>query len=108
MPFEIIRGDITKGYELPLISSGAFGYPKDQALRVSVTAIRDFLLECEISIDLVVFDKASFGFSQELFTSISQYIDDYYVAQHDDRNRRRSIYGEDEQRFSYEIAYFIA
>ena len=86
----------------PLISSGAFGYPKDQALRVAVTAIRDFLLECDMSIYIVVFDKASFGFSQELFTSISQYIDDCYVAQHDDRNRRRSIYEEDNQRFSYE------
>lgn len=86
----------------PLISSGAFGYPKDQALSVAVKAIKDFLLECDMSIYLVVFDKASFGFSQELFTSISQYIDDHYAAQHDDRNRRRSIYEEDEQRFTYE------
>lgn len=86
----------------PLISSGAFGYPKDQALSVAVTAIKDFLLECDMSIYLVVFDKASFGFSQKLFTSISQYIDDHYATHHDDRNRRRSIYEEDEQQFSYE------
>ena len=86
----------------PLISSGAFGYPKDQALSVAVTAIKDFLLECDMSIYIVVFDKASFGFSQKLFTSISQYIDDHYAAHHDDRNRRRSIYEEDKQRFSYE------
>lgn len=86
----------------PLISSGAFGYPKDQALSVAVKAIRDFLLECDMSVYLVVFDKASFGFSQELFTSISQYIDDHYAARHDDRNRRCSIYEEDEQRFTYE------
>lgn len=86
----------------PLISSGAYGYPKDQALSVAVKAIKDFLLECDMGIYLVVFDKASFGFSQELFTSISQYIDDHYAAQHYDRNRRRSIYEENEQRFTYE------
>lgn len=86
----------------PLISSGAFGYPKDQALSVAVKAIGDFLLECDMSIYLVVFDKASFGFSQNLFNSISQYIDDNYVDQHGEDNCRRNIYEEDRQLFVYE------
>lgn len=86
----------------PLISSGAFGYPKDQALKVAVKAIADFLFEYDMRIYLVVFDKTAFGFSQRLFASISQYIDDYYVAEHSNRNRRRNIYEEEQQLFTYE------
>lgn len=58
----------------PLISSGVFGYPKDQALQVAVEAIREFLTEHEMTIYLVVFDRATHQIAKDLFgeTAVSQ------------------------------------
>ncbi|MDR2089648.1 MAG: macro domain-containing protein [Clostridiales Family XIII bacterium] len=52
----------------PLISSGIYGYPKEEALRVATAAIRDFLLESGDGIDvsLIVLDKELFALAQEL------------------------------------------
>lgn len=78
---------LAQKYELeslafPLISSGAFGYPKEEALKLAISEIGEFLLHNEMTIYLVVYDKATFMLSEKLFTSISQYIDDKYI---DDR-----------------------
>ena len=63
----------------PLISSGNFGYPKDKALDIATNAIKNFLLENDMLIYLVVFDRESFKINKDLFDSITQYIDDNYV-----------------------------
>ena len=75
---------LAKDYKLesiafPLISSGAFGYPKDQALQVAVSVIGDFLLNNDMTVYLVVFDKASFLLSEKLLSSITKYIDETYI-----------------------------
>ena len=73
----------------PLISSGAYGYPKDQALKVAIDVIGSFLLENEMTVYLVIFDKASYTISEKLFSDIAEYIDDKYAAEHADRVRER-------------------
>ena len=75
--------NLAKEYELesiafPLISSGIYGYPKGEAFKVAVTAIQDFLLENEMMVYLIVFDKAAVEISEMLYTSIEKYIDDKY------------------------------
>ena len=76
----------------PLISSGVFGYPKDQALKVAVDTIGDFLLQHDMTVYLVIFDKAAYTISGKLFSDIAAYIDDRYVEEHtnsDEERRRR-------------------
>ena len=71
----------------PLISSGVYGYPKDQALKVAIDVISDFLLENEIKVYIVIFDKAAYKISEKLFSDIAEYIDDNYVDEHTDYRR---------------------
>ena len=68
----------------PLISAGAYGYPKDQALKVAVDTIGDFLLSHDMTVYLVIFDRAAYTISGKLFADITAYIDDRYVEEHTD------------------------
>ncbi len=65
----------------PLISSGNYGFPKDKALQIAISAFGAFLLAHEMQIYLVVYDRASFGLSEKLFSGIASYIDENYIAQ---------------------------
>jgi len=71
----------------PLISSGSYGYPKDQALRVATTAIQDFLADHDLDVYLVVFDEDSFMVSEKLAGEVASYIDKHYVDKHMIRRR---------------------
>ena len=72
----------------PLISSGVYGYPKDQALKVAVDTISEFLLENEMMVYIVIFDRKTYQISGKLFDDIAVYIDDRYVEEHTDREGR--------------------
>ena len=58
----------------PLISSGIFGYPKDQALKVAIGTISSFLLENEMTVYIVIFDRKAYQISGKLFADIASYI----------------------------------
>ena len=73
----------------PLISSGVFGYPKDQALRVAVDTISEFLAENDMTVYIVIFDRAAYQIGNKLFADIAAYIDDHYVDAHTDFRRER-------------------
>ncbi len=75
----------------PLISSGIYGYPKDQALQIAISAISEFLLNYEIMVYLVVYDKKAFVLSTKLSSAIEKYIDDNYIEEHRLSQRRRGI-----------------
>ncbi len=78
----------------PLISAGAYGYPKDQAIRVAVDTIGAFLAqsEADLLVYLVVFGHGAFRLSEKLYSDIRSFIDENYVDAHTnsrEENRRR-------------------
>ena len=81
-----------RGFEsiaFPLISSGVYGYPKEQALKVAVDEITAFLLENEMLVYLVIYDRSAYQISAKLFDDIAAFIDDKYVEAHFQRSGRR-------------------
>lgn len=80
----------------PLISSGAYGYPKDKAFKIAVDTITDFIMQNDILVYIVLFDKSAVSVSKKLFSDISEYIDDNYVDEHHTFNEQIRILPPDE------------
>ena len=64
----------------PLIATGTYGFPKDEALRIAMSEISRFLLAHEMEVLLVVYDKESFEVSGKLFSDIKSFIEDREAA----------------------------
>ena len=77
-----------KSVAFPLISTGNYGFPKDKALQIAIAAFSTFLLEHEMQIYLVVFDRTSFKLSEKLFQSVASYIDEHYI-----QTRKNAAFG---------------
>ena len=63
----------------PLISAGNYGFPKDRALQIAISAFSAFLMEAEMDIFLVVFDQKAYRLSEQLFRGVESYIDQHFV-----------------------------
>jgi O-acetyl-ADP-ribose deacetylase (regulator of RNase III) len=70
----------------PLISTGVYGYPMDDAMKVAVDTIGSFLLHNDMLVYIVVYNKVAVNVGNKLFADIAEYIDDNYVAEHTDYN----------------------
>ena len=104
----------------PLISTGAYGYPKEEAMAAAIEAVSAFLLENDMTVYLVVFGRSVFDISRKLFRDVQEYIDDVYAEEHYSsqamRSRRaisfeeegESIPAEDENLYAAEIRYDAA
>ncbi len=88
----------------PLISTGVYGFPKDKALQIAVSVFSRFLLENDMQIILVVFDKKSFQLSGQLVGEIDSYIDANYIRQKRNNEYSSSAYGRS-RRIETDIAY---
>ncbi|MCM3601209.1 macro domain-containing protein [Robertmurraya korlensis] len=86
---ELARTNQCESIAFPLISTGIYGFPKDEALQIAVSTISQFLLQHDMLVYLVVFDQTSFGLSQKLFSSIYEYIDEHYVEEVEQTFHRR-------------------
>ena len=72
----------------PLISSGIYGYPKDEALEVARESIGEFLQDHDMDVYLAVFDKSSFLIGRALLGKVESYIDQHYVDVRTNDRRR--------------------
>lgn len=70
-----------KSIAFPLISTGSFGYPKEEGMRVAVDEINAFLLKHNMDVILVVFDAESTRFGRRLAPELEAYIDANYVEE---------------------------
>ena len=95
-----------KSVAFPLISSGAYGFPKDTALDVALSEIGKFLLTHDMNITLVVFDKTALELSEKLMGEIEQFIDEQTAISLREQERfhgnlrmnTRSVFLEEERR----------
>lgn len=78
----LARDHECRSVAFPMISTGVYGYPKEAALEIAVREISHFLLEHDMLVYLVVFDRRGFQISQKLFGDIEEYIDENYVDLH--------------------------
>ena len=89
--------ELAKTYDIhsiafPAISTGVYGYPLDAATGIAVDTITQYVMEHDLTVYLVLYDRHSLAVSRKLFTSVEEYIDDHYVAQNDESyqfDRRR-------------------
>ena len=89
----------------PLISSGIYGYPKDEALSVATSAIGEWLMNDDMDVSLVVFDKTAFALSNELLGEVKAFIDENYVDERSLRfNRAQPLLWADTESFGVDDA----
>ena len=72
----------------PLISTGSFGYPKEEGMRIAVDEINAFLLHHNMLIYLVVFDDKTTSLGSRIYPDLEEYIDQNYAD-----NKRVEEYG---------------
>lgn len=65
----------------PLIATGVYGFPKDEALSIALSVVSKFLLSHDMKVILVVFDRKAFELSGKLVGDIDEYIDEHSVSQ---------------------------
>ena len=63
----------------PLIATGVYGFPRDEALNIALAEIGKFLLTHDMKVILVVFDRKAFELSGQLVGEIDEFIDDHGV-----------------------------
>lgn len=97
---DLLRGCYRKSLQLayenkcesiafPLISTGSFGYPKEEGMRIALDEINAFLMKHEMLIYLVVFDTAATKLGLSLYPNLEAYIDQNYVC-----DKREEEYGD--------------
>ena len=65
----------------PLIATGSYGYPREEAMGIAAEEIRAFLDGHEMMVYLTVFDEASAALGGRLYPDLEAYIDRHYVEE---------------------------
>lgn len=90
-----------KSVAFPLIATGVYGFPKDEALQIALSEINKFLLLHDMQVILVVFDRKSFELSGKLIGDIEEYIDEHTTTETRDAEYRGALRNERFERLKY-------
>ena len=85
---KVAKGAKCESIAFPLISSGDYGYPKEQVLKVAIEVIKEFLYENDMLVYIVVYEKNSYSLSEALHDGVASYINDNYLDERADGNER--------------------
>ena len=96
----------------PLMAAGSYGFPRDLALSIAISAFTDFLMDHDMTVYLVLFNGKAFSLASSLFSDLRSYIDDNYVEEQMqkeygspyERRRRRENLAPPEEYEDYEAS----
>lgn len=72
-----------KSVAIPLLATGFYSFPKEIGLQIAIDEISRFLIENEIEVTLVVYDRKSYLISEKLFDDIQNFIDENLTEDED-------------------------
>ena len=101
-----------KSVAFPLMAAGSYGFPRDLALSIAISAFTDFLMDHDMTVYLVLFNGKAFSLASSLFSDLRSYIDDNYVEEQTqkeygsfyERRRRRENLAPPEEYEAYEAS----
>ncbi len=91
---EVARELKCESIAIPLLAAGSYRVPKDIALTIALDEIRQFLMENEMDVTLVVFDREAYALSANLLFDIQSFIDDEAAAALHEEEYRYDIRGQ--------------
>lgn len=97
---ELARKKGWKSIAFPLISSGIYRYPKEEALVIARKTIQAFIYEYDMEVILAVFDKEAFKISESLLGEVESYIDQRYIDRQKEEGRKLL---DEEERILYQL-----
>lgn len=88
---ELARDNGIESITFPLISSGIFAYPKDQAINIAIDEIRDFLITNDMDVYLSILNAKEHIDSLNEYPDLNLYIEDNYQPEaiYDTRSLRQ-------------------
>jgi O-acetyl-ADP-ribose deacetylase (regulator of RNase III)/molybdopterin-biosynthesis enzyme MoeA-like protein len=95
---QLAKENNIKSISFPLISTGGFGYPKEEGMRIAVDEINSFLLQNEMDIYLVVFDDNSTRLGSRIYPDLEAYIDRRYVRDKNEEEYGDAYFAQTEER----------
>ena len=90
---QLAKENNCKSVAFPLVSTGSFGYPKEEGLGIAVDEIGRFLLWNDMLVYLVVFDEESTKLGRKLSPALEAYIDRNYVEEKQEEEYKRPLFG---------------
>ena len=76
---QLAKENQIRSIAFPLISTGSFGYPLEEGIRIAADEINAFLLANDMLVYIVVFGRRATSLGTKLYPDLEEYIDQNYV-----------------------------